>query len=60
MQETFRSIITEMGGTPMSPMPTAEQGYGIEAGGRDHPRGRRDADGQRPVDVGAEQVLPGA
>ena len=34
MQETFRSIITEMGGTPMSPMPTAEQGYGIEAGGR--------------------------
>jgi choline dehydrogenase-like flavoprotein len=34
MQETFRAIITEMGGTPMSPMPTAEQGYGIEAGGR--------------------------
>jgi choline dehydrogenase-like flavoprotein len=34
MQETFRSIIEEMGGTPMSPMPTAEEGYGIEAGGR--------------------------
>ena len=34
MQETFRAIITEMGGTPMSPMPTAEQGYGIAAGGR--------------------------
>jgi choline dehydrogenase-like flavoprotein len=34
MQETFRGIITEMGGTPLSPMPTAEQGYGIEAGGR--------------------------
>ena len=34
MQETFRAIITEMGGTPTSPMPTAEQGYGIEAGGR--------------------------
>jgi choline dehydrogenase-like flavoprotein len=34
MQETFRAIITEMGGTPMTPMPTAEQGYGIEAGGR--------------------------
>ena len=34
MQETFRAIITEMGGTPMSPMPTEEQGYGIEAGGR--------------------------
>jgi choline dehydrogenase-like flavoprotein len=23
-----------MGGTPLTPMPTAEQGYGIEAGGR--------------------------
>ena len=34
MQETFRAIITEMGGTPMTPMPTAEQGYGLEAGGR--------------------------
>jgi choline dehydrogenase-like flavoprotein len=34
MQETFRAIITEMGGTPMGPMPTAEEGYGIEAGGR--------------------------
>jgi choline dehydrogenase-like flavoprotein len=34
MQETFRSIIHEMGGTPLSPMPDAEDGYGIEAGGR--------------------------
>jgi choline dehydrogenase-like flavoprotein len=34
MQETFRAIVHEMGGTPMSPMPTAEQGYGIEPGGR--------------------------
>ena len=34
MQETFRAIIHEMGGTPMSPMPGAEQGYGIEPGGR--------------------------
>jgi len=34
MQETFRSIIHEMGGTPMSAMPTAEQSYGIEPGGR--------------------------
>jgi len=34
MQETFRSIINEMGGTPMSPMPSAESGYGIEPGGR--------------------------
>ena len=34
MQETFRAIIHEMGGTPMTPMPTEEQGYGIEPGGR--------------------------
>jgi choline dehydrogenase-like flavoprotein len=34
MQETFRAIIKEMGGTPMSPMPSQESGYGIEAGGR--------------------------
>ena len=34
MQETFRSIINEMGGTPLSPMPTAAQDYGIEPGGR--------------------------
>jgi choline dehydrogenase-like flavoprotein len=34
MQETFRSIITEMGGTTMSPMPTAEEDYGLEPGGR--------------------------
>jgi choline dehydrogenase-like flavoprotein len=33
MQQTFRALITEMGGTP-SPMPTKEQGYGIAAGGR--------------------------
>ena len=34
MNETFHAIIREMGGTPMSPMPTAESGYGILAGGR--------------------------
>ena len=34
MQETFRAIINEMGGVPMSPMPSAESGYGIEPGGR--------------------------
>jgi len=34
MHETFRAIITEMGGTPMTPMPTKESGYGIEPGGR--------------------------
>jgi len=34
MQETFRTIIDEMGGTPLSPMPTAEQQYDIAPGGR--------------------------
>ena len=34
MQETFRSIIAAMGGTPLSQMPTAEEGYGIAPGGR--------------------------
>jgi choline dehydrogenase-like flavoprotein len=34
MQETFRAIIQEMGGTPLSPMPTEEDSYGIEPGGR--------------------------
>jgi choline dehydrogenase-like flavoprotein len=34
MQETFREIIHQMGGTPTSPMPTKEQGYGLETGGR--------------------------
>jgi choline dehydrogenase-like flavoprotein len=34
MQETFRSLIAEMGGQVFSPMPTREQGYGIAPGGR--------------------------
>jgi choline dehydrogenase-like flavoprotein len=34
MQETFRQIIHELGGTPLSPMPSAESGYGLENGGR--------------------------
>jgi choline dehydrogenase-like flavoprotein len=34
MQETFRAIITEMGGVPTSKMPTEEEGYGIAPGGR--------------------------
>jgi choline dehydrogenase-like flavoprotein len=34
MQETFRAIIEEMGGTPLSLMPTAETGYGLATGGR--------------------------
>jgi choline dehydrogenase-like flavoprotein len=34
MQETFREIIHEMGGTPRSPMPTRESLYGLENVGR--------------------------
>jgi choline dehydrogenase-like flavoprotein len=34
MQETFRAIIHEMGGTPLSPMPTEEEGYDLADGGR--------------------------
>jgi choline dehydrogenase-like flavoprotein len=34
MQETFRALIAEMGGTPRSPMPGPERGYGIADGGR--------------------------
>lgn len=34
MQETFRTLIAEMGGEVFSPMPTAENGYGIAPGGR--------------------------
>ncbi len=33
MQETFRALIAQLGGEVFSPMPTAEQGYGIAAGG---------------------------
>jgi choline dehydrogenase-like flavoprotein len=34
MQETLRGIIDQMGGTPLSPMPTREQQYGLANGGR--------------------------
>ena len=34
MQQTFRALIHEMGGEPLSSMPTREDGYGIAAGGR--------------------------
>jgi choline dehydrogenase-like flavoprotein len=34
MQETFRAIITEMGGTPMTEMPTRDRLYGLAPGGR--------------------------
>jgi choline dehydrogenase-like flavoprotein len=33
MQQTFRSLIAEMGGEVFSSMPTKEQGYGISNGG---------------------------
>jgi choline dehydrogenase-like flavoprotein len=33
MQETFRTLITDMGGEVFSTMPTAEEGYGIASGG---------------------------
>jgi choline dehydrogenase-like flavoprotein len=33
MQETFRSIIQEMGGTPTTPMPTKDDDYGLAVGG---------------------------
>jgi choline dehydrogenase-like flavoprotein len=34
MQETFRGLIEEMGGKTITPLPSAEEGYGIQAGGR--------------------------
>jgi choline dehydrogenase-like flavoprotein len=34
MQETFRALIADMGGTPLGSMPTRERGYGIADGGR--------------------------
>jgi choline dehydrogenase-like flavoprotein len=34
MQETFREIITAMGGTSLRPMPSKDSGYGIATGGR--------------------------
>lgn len=33
MQQTFRSLVEQMGGQVFSPMPTRERGYGIAAGG---------------------------
>lgn len=34
MQQTFRALIHEMGGTPLDEMPGRDQGYGIAPGGR--------------------------
>ena len=60
MQETFRAIIEEMGGTPLPPMPTRERSYGLAPGGRIiHELGvtRMGNDAEH---VGAQQELPGA
>lgn len=34
MQETFRKIIHTLGGTPLQPMPSKEEGYGLATPGR--------------------------
>jgi len=34
MQETFRSLVAQMGGEVFSPMPSKDEGYGIAAGGQ--------------------------
>ena len=34
MHETFHELIDHLGGTPVTPMPTKEENYGILAGGR--------------------------
>ncbi|CAA9340745.1 MAG: Glucose-methanol-choline (GMC) oxidoreductase:NAD binding site [uncultured Gemmatimonadaceae bacterium] len=34
MQETFRQLVAQMGGTVFNPMPTKEQQYGLAPGGR--------------------------
>ena len=34
MQETFRALIAEMGGTPLTEMPSRERNYGLAPGGR--------------------------
>ena len=33
MQETFRALVLELGGTVFDPMPTQDQGYGLSTGG---------------------------
>ena len=60
MQETFRAIIAEMGGTPLSPMPTRERRLRSRPRRPHHPRARRHAHGQRSEHLGAQQELSGA
>ena len=52
MQETFRALIAEMGGTAFCPCRRKEQGYGIAAGGAIIHELGGIAHGQRPEDVG--------
>ena len=60
MQETFRTLVAEMGGEVFSPMPSREDGYGILPGGHiihelgGAPLGRwsaRDAGMIKPVEI---------
>ena len=60
MQETFREIITAMGGTSLRPMPSKDSGYGIATGGRIIHEVGTTRMGSDPDDIGAEQILPGA
>ena len=60
MQDTFRALIDEMGGVPMSEMPHARAALRARARRPHHPRAWRHAHGQRSEYVGPEQELPGA
>ncbi len=60
MQETFRSLIVAMGGTPYVADADARAGLRSRRGRHDHPRAGRRAHGQRSEDVGRQRELPGA
>ena len=59
MHETFHELIEHLGGTPLTPMPTKEENYGILPGGRIiHEVGVTRMGNS--AHVGVERVLPGA
>ena len=58
MQQTFRSLIEQMGGHVQDPMPPKEKGYGIAKGGSIIPRAWYRPDGQRSFHLGAQPILP--
>jgi hypothetical protein len=60
MQETFRAIITRWGARRPRDAERRRKGYGIAAGRADHHEVGVTRMGRRPVDLGAEQELPGA